>query len=260
MAFDSDRGGTPQLYRVPLTGNGDVEQLTSGTEPAFAPAISPDGREIAYHAFEQGTRQVFVIPAEGGSPIQVTTGSGHYTNPDWSPDGQTLAVGKAYRRPAQEVLLVTRDGQGRWGAPRTLLEGGMRGVWSPEGGSVLMAVGVVGAVRTLAVASVPARGETRVVLAVRDPASDVAPRGFDGWVWAPEGRAIYFVGRDPRDQSVAVYRLPASGGVPRPVLRFDDPTHRWHRTTGLRVRGDRFFLNLGDQQSDLWLAEIAGSP
>jgi hypothetical protein len=31
------------------------------------------------------------------------------------------------------------------------------------------------------------------------------------------------------------------------------------RTTGLRVRGDHFYFNLGDQQSDLWMAEIAGS-
>ena len=259
LAFDSDRGGTPQLYRMPLTGNGEVEQLTSGAEPAFAPAISPDGREIAYHAFRHGTRQVFVIPAEGGPPIQVTAGSGQYQNPDWSPDGQALAVGKSYRTPAQEVVLVTRDLAGRWGAPRTLLKGGMRGIWSPEGRSVLMAMGVVGALRTLAVAPVASGGETRVVLAVRDPATDVAPGGFDGWIWAADGRAIYFVGRDPRHQHVGVWRLPAVGGVPRPVVRFDDPTHRWHRTTGLRIRGGRFYLNLGDQQSDLWLAEIADS-
>ena len=94
---------------------------------------------------------------------------------------------------------------------------------------------------------------------MRDPATDVAPAGFNGYAWSADGRAIYFVGRDPRDQSVAVWRLPAAGGAPRPVVRFDDPTRRWHRTTGLRVRGGRFYLNLGDQQSDLWLAEIAGS-
>ena len=49
------------------------------------------------------------------------------------------------------------------------------------------------------------------------------------------------------------------GGVPRPVMRFDDPNHRWSPVTGLRVRGDRFYFNLGDQQSDIWMAEIAGS-
>jgi hypothetical protein len=43
------------------------------------------------------------------------------------------------------------------------------------------------------------------------------------------------------------------------VVRFDDPIHRWQQTTGLRVLGERFYFNLGDQQSDLWMAEIVGS-
>ncbi|HEY7502626.1 MAG TPA: hypothetical protein VH700_00900 [Gemmatimonadales bacterium] len=59
------------------------------------------------------------------------------------------------------------------------------------------------------------------------------------------------MGRGARDQGVAVWHLAAAGGAPQPVVRFDGPTHRWHRTTGLRVRGDRFYFNLGDQQSDL---------
>ena len=98
-----------------------------------------------------------------------------------------------------------------------------------------------------------------MVLAVHDPATDVAPVSFGGYTWSADGRAIYFVGRDPRNQSVAMWRLPAAGGVPRPVVRFDDPSHRYTRATGIRVRGDRFYFNLGDQQSDLWMAEIAGS-
>ena len=259
LAFDSDRGGTSQLYRMPLGGGGEVEQLTAGAEPAFAPSISPDGREIAYHAFQGGTRQVFVIPAEGGPPTQVTTGVEQYQNPEWSPDGQALAILKAYHAPAQEVMLVTRS-RGRWGVPRTLLKSGILGVWSPDGHSVLTATGVVGAQQTLAVIpSATTGGEARVVLGAHDPATDVAPVGFGGHNWSADGRTIYFVGRDPRDQSVAVWRLPAAGGVPRPVVRFDDPSHRYTRATGIRVRGDRFYFNLGDQQSDLWMAEIAGS-
>ena len=260
LAFDSDRGGTSQLYRMPLGGGGEVEQLTAGAEPAFAPSISPDGREIAYHAFQGGTRQVFVIPAEGGRPTQVTSGSRHFQNPEWSPDGQALAILKAYHTPAQEVMLVNRDGRGLWAVPRTLIKLGIQGDWSPDGRSVLTATGVVGAPYTMVVVpSATTEGEARVVLAVRDPATDVAPAGFSAWVWSTDGRAIYFVGRDPRDQSVAIYHLPAPGGSPRPVVRFDDPTHRWTRTTSLRVRGSQFYFNLGDQQSDLWLAEIAGS-
>jgi hypothetical protein len=93
------------------------------------------------------------------------------------------------------------------------------------------------------------------VLAVLDPATDVAPAGFDGWVWAADGRSIYIAGRDPRDPRVGLLRLSTHGGLPRPMVRFDDPTHRWHRTTGLRVRGHRFYFNLGDQQSDLWMVD-----
>jgi dipeptidyl aminopeptidase/acylaminoacyl peptidase len=260
LAFDSDRGGSPQLYRMPLASGGEVEQLTHGTEPAFAPAISPDGREVAYHAFQGGTRQVFVIPAEGGRPTQVTSGSGQYQNPEWSPDGQMLAVLKGYRTPAQEIMLVTRGSGGRWSAPRTLLKAGILGVWAPAGRSVLIATGVVGLANALVVVpSVEQGGVPHVVLSVRDPATDLAPAGFNGWDWSADARTIYFAGRHPRDGSVALWRLPVAGGMPRPVARLDDPNHRWFQSTGLRVRGNRFYLNLGDQQSDLWMAEIAGS-
>ena len=259
LAFDSDRGGTPQLYRMPLDGSREVEQLTAGAEPTFAPTISPDGREIAYHAFRLGTRQVFVMPADGGPPTQVTTGSGQYQNPEWSPDGRSLAILRAYRTPAQDITLVTRDAQGRWGAPRSLLKLGIEGVWSPDGHSVLAATGVQGLSRALVVVSSnPPGGAPHEVVAVRDPAADVAPAGFAGWVWSSDARTIYFMGRDPRDRGVAIWRLPVAGGAPRAVLRFDDPIHRVLQTTGLRLRGGRFYFNLGDQQSDLWMAEIAG--
>jgi serine/threonine-protein kinase len=132
LAFDSDRGGTPQLYRMPLAASGEVEQLTSGTEPSFGPVISPDGREIAYHAFQNGIRQVFVMPAEGGRPTQVTTGSSQSQNAEWSPDGRALAFLRAYRTSAQEIMIVTRDDHGRWSAPRTLLKLGISGVWAPQ--------------------------------------------------------------------------------------------------------------------------------
>jgi Tol biopolymer transport system component len=261
LAFDSDRGGTPQVYRMPINGNGEVEQLTAGVEPAFAPAISPDGREIVYHTFRQGTRQVFVMPAEGGPSIQVTNGTDHSQNAEWSADGRALAILRAYHTPAQEVALVTRDARGSWGAPRTLLKSGIQGVWSPDGHSVLIATGVAGHSTALVVVPMNSAGkESRVVYQVRDPATDIAPAGFAGWVWSSDGRTIYFIGRDPRDRTVAIWRLPAAGGTPRLLMRFDDPIRRWQQTTGLRVRGDRFYFNLGDQQSDLWMAEIAATP
>ena len=80
LAFDSDRSGAQQIYRVRLAG-GEPEQLTSDSAGAFFPRWSPDGREISFHAFRGGLRRVFVMPVEGGTPVQVTTGADDHAVP-----------------------------------------------------------------------------------------------------------------------------------------------------------------------------------
>jgi Tol biopolymer transport system component len=253
LSFDSDRGGTQQIYRMPLAG-GEPEQLTAGVEQASDPYISPDGREIAYHGFRGGTRQIFVVPAEGGRPTQVTSGSTQYRAAEWSPDGRTLALEKAPLTPAEEIELVTRNAAGRWGTPRTLVKGATGGVWAPDGRAVLVKTGGFGAPLSLEI--VPAAGgEGRVVLSVRDSANDVVPVGLHAW--SADGRVVYFLGWDPSDQSVGIWRVPAAGGVPLLTVRFD-PFRPWHRF-GFRVHGGRFYFTVGDRQSDVWTMEVTGS-
>jgi Tol biopolymer transport system component len=257
LAFDSDRGGTQQIYRMPLAG-GEPEQLTAGGEPAFDPSVSPDGQEIAYHSFRGGTRQIFVAPAEGGTPTQVTTGSGQYRSPEWSPDGRRLAFVKAPFTPARETDLVTRDAAGRWGAPQTLVKGGAEGIWAPDGRAVLTGMGGFGAPPSSLAIVAAGGGEGRVVLEVRGPTTDVSPVGCSACAWSADGRVVYFVGRDPRDRSVGIWSVPAAGGVPRLTVRFDDPSRPWNQF-GFRVHGSRFYFTVGDRQSDVWMTEVTGS-
>src|SRR5437867_4455795 len=87
LAFDSDRSGAQQIYRVRLAG-GEPEQVTSESAGAVFPRWSPDGREISYHSFREGLRRVFVLPAEGGTPVQVATGPDDLSVAQWSPDGR----------------------------------------------------------------------------------------------------------------------------------------------------------------------------
>jgi Tol biopolymer transport system component len=257
LAFDSDRSGVQQIYRMPL-GGGDVEQLTSGAEPAFSPQFSPNGREIAYHAFQGGTRQIFVIPAEGGAPVQVTTGNEHYWTPRWLPDGRTLSMVKAPLDPTHESVVVTRDGQGRWGQPRTLLRGGFFTAFRSHDGSAAIFAGSFGTPASLHVLP-PEGGEARVIYAVKDPARDVDPVSPTRCIWSDDGRLVYFVGRDPKDDYIGFWRVPATGGSPRLAVRFDDAARPWHKS-GFSMQGGRFYVTLGDRQSDLWTTEIVGTP
>ncbi len=256
LAFDSNRNGVQQIFRVPL-GGGEPEQLTNDSTDVFAPAYSPDGREIAFHGFREGRRQVFVIGAAGGSATQVTHVAGDEATPVWDPSGRRLALSRDNNGENPRFDIVTRDPSGRWSEPRSLddtmqLDGrALRCrwtftlAWSPDGRWI--ATNCRGERGGLVLLS-PDGGSARAL--VRDAAGRTS--GYSGW--SLDGRTVYYLAGDSTGvRSVNV--VPASGGTPRVLVRFDDPSRPWHRY-GFRVHGGRFYFTLGDLQSDIWVAEI----
>lgn len=75
-----------QLFRVSAAGTG-LKQLTTGAHPADAPAISPDGKEIAFERFGVG---IFTMGVNGGGLRRLTT-NGRDSYPAWSPNGKDIA-------------------------------------------------------------------------------------------------------------------------------------------------------------------------
>jgi dipeptidyl aminopeptidase/acylaminoacyl peptidase len=77
------------LWRVGAR-TGEPKQLTRGQADS-APAWSPDGTRIAFLRAQDGPAQLWLLPASGGEPEQLTTlplGAG---SPVWSPDGSKIA-------------------------------------------------------------------------------------------------------------------------------------------------------------------------
>jgi tricorn protease len=134
------RGG--DIYSVSAEG-GVARRLTSHEGQERYPKFSPDGQWIAFSAEYSGTRQVWVMPAAGGAPRQLTfyadvgpmppRGGTDYRVLDWTPDGQHILV-RANRTPYGE-----RDG-----LPLLVpFEGGMEKPLGPleTGGGMLSADG-----------------------------------------------------------------------------------------------------------------------
>ena len=93
VIFVSQRSGTVTIWKVSIDGGSPV-QLTN--RPAQLPAISPDGKFIAYfHADEQANNQpkLSIIPFEGGEPVR-TIDLPRSVQPlafAWLPDGRSVA-------------------------------------------------------------------------------------------------------------------------------------------------------------------------
>lgn len=76
------------LWSVPREG-GAARQLTTGGHEG-SPSFSPDGSSIAFSANYDGNRDVFVIPATGGTPKRLTWHPGQDGALGWTPDGRRI--------------------------------------------------------------------------------------------------------------------------------------------------------------------------
>ena len=76
------------VWTVPREG-GEARQLTTGGHEA-APIFSPDGTQIAFTAQYDGNTDVYVMPAEGGTPKRLTWHPGQDVALGWTPDGKRI--------------------------------------------------------------------------------------------------------------------------------------------------------------------------
>ena len=129
------------IWTVDADG-GDATRLTSHKGLELFPKISPNGQWIAFSGEYSGSRQIYVMPATGGTPRQLTFYNsvglmpprGGFDNVvlDWTPDSQSVLV-RMNRTPYGErngtYYLVNVNGGLE--QPLAIPEGGF-GVLSPD--------------------------------------------------------------------------------------------------------------------------------
>jgi tricorn protease len=79
------------LWSVPSTG-GVARALTQHPGRDTSPVFSPDGQRLAFLSDRQAGPQVHLMPAGGGTPVQLTAHSEGYALDGWYPDGSALLV------------------------------------------------------------------------------------------------------------------------------------------------------------------------
>ena len=92
VAYNDATDGT--LRRSKIDGSQKL-QLVFPPMVAYLPRWSPDGKQITFFGHPPGEHfQIYVIPAEGGSPELLYHDDTNLADPVWSPDGKSLAFGE----------------------------------------------------------------------------------------------------------------------------------------------------------------------
>jgi len=148
------------------------------------PALSPDGRQIAYTSTRDGNQELYVAAANGKDSLRLTQDPAHDAHPCWLPDGRSIAFA-TNRWGDLEIALISPNGSNL----RRMTDS--RGLddypaFSPDGRSLAFTTNRSGAF-DIAVADV-ATG--RVRFATEDEALDNFP------TWAPDGRLTFVSDRD----------------------------------------------------------------
>ncbi len=229
---DSGHGSTSPMHRqVTFTG-------TEGT-----PAVSPDGRRIAYVSNQASGKRLVVQELAGGPPLEIFAAPeiGHLR---WSPDGTELLV---WTRGAGRNGVYVLPLLG--GTPRAIATGQYVACWSPDASTVAVATFLVGRILMLdtlgrAQRTLTLEGDhwaiwdldwtaagNRVVFVSSDEQGRYSiwtiradgseqKRILSGGSeirsvrWAPEGTAIYYFQRV--DQTTSLLRVPLDAGALAP--------------------------------------------
>ena len=129
------RNGRLKLHVLSAEG-GELRAVADPLDVRGGASWSPDGKWIVVRANEQGKPGLFKVPADGGTPIRLTTGAA--LNPVWSPDGNLIAFAGPNVSAFAPLLAVRPDGTSVRLPPIQLRRDGERIRFAPDGSLIYM--------------------------------------------------------------------------------------------------------------------------
>ncbi len=186
---------------------GKLRQLLATQKSILGPALSPDGKMLAYVEEGESGDDLYMTRVAGGERMQLTKDSSHKGEPVFSPDGEKIAFArKMADQDEGEICTIATLG----GEITTVVKGGSMPAWSPDGTRLTFVRGKAGEAEALAIVNVDG-SELRTILA-----SDAIYPFLGRPAWSTDGNTIA-VARSRGGDNREIWRVPVNGGTATPL-------------------------------------------
>jgi Tol biopolymer transport system component len=197
-----------QRTHAPSEAHVRFQHITDMVGMEDSPALSPDGKSVAFVAQQGNRRHIWIRMLAGGAPLRITTDDSDHEQPRWAPDSSALIY---YSPPAAEgaagaIWEVAALG----GTPRRVIDAITGADLSHDGRRV---------------AAFHMRdGHVELTVAARDGSgttwAQALPAGYEYAYprWSPDDRRIAMQATSTYSFDSFLHVLPAAGGEVREVL------------------------------------------
>jgi len=203
LIVSAESGGAWNIFAADPAGSA-WQRISSSAVPALDPAVSPDGKTIAFRSKRDGTWDIYTMPTSGSVATRLTRGMIYSGAPVWSPDGKKIAF-ESYAHDDLDIWTtlapnasagVSADGTQPFDLTEDSKAQDYAPAWSPDGQWIAFTSWRTG---TQQVFIVPADC-TRAC-----KATNISQNKFDDQepTWSPDGKKIAFV--SDRDGQRAIY-------------------------------------------------------
>lgn len=247
VVFTAEINGVQELYVGSLSNPSDVFQLTSlGASGTSDAAWSPDSEQIAFASNASGHYALYVIPANGGEPRQITRDPQRDDrDPSWSSDGRFLAYSSITSRGFDrevyviEPRLLSNEFCQLTEAPRLSL----KPRWSPNGQRIAFLSDRSGDPGENDLFLMQADGTGETMLTVSD--GDAHETALD---WSPDGKFLAVVSTRQVANPDTPTPTPADAGAPADEPRvwlLDVESNTWYPVADFDAQAVTF---IGERQ------------